>query len=186
MIRPRVRKVLRDVWHHKARTMLVVLAIAIGIVGAGAVLNTWSLLRRVTREGYLATNPASATIRTDSIDAALLDRVRRLPGIDEVQARRTVYGRALVGGTWRTAVLFAAADFAGATIGTLQPVLGAWPPTDGFLVVETSSVEYAAAAIGEPVLVQLGDAEPQPLEVTGITRDAGLAPGWMELSLIHI
>jgi len=180
MIRPRVRKVLRDVWHHKARTLLVVLAIAIGIVGAGAVLNTWSLLRRVTREGYLATNPASATIRTDSIDAALLERVRRLPGIRDVQARRTVYGRAMVGGTWRTAVLFAADDFAGTTIGALQPVSGAWPPADGSLVVETSSVEYAAAVVGEPILVQVGEAEPQSLEVTGITRDAGLAPGWME------
>ncbi|HEY9517672.1 MAG TPA: FtsX-like permease family protein, partial [Gemmatimonadales bacterium] len=158
----------------------MVLAIAIGIVGAGAVLNTWSLLRRVTREGYLATNPASATIRSDSIDAALLERVRRLPGIREVQARRTVYGRAMVGGIWRTAVLFAADDFAGATIGTLQPVSGAWPPADGSLVVETSSVEYAAAALGEPILVQLGEAEPQSLEVTGITRDVGLAPGWME------
>jgi len=180
MIRPRVRKVLRDVWHHKARTMLVVLAIAIGIVGAGAVLNTWSLLRRVTREGYLATNPASATIRTDSIDGGLLDRVRRLPGIRDVQARRTVYGRAMVGGTWRTAVLFAAEDFAGAAIGTLQPVSGIWPPADGSLVVEASSVEYAAAAVGEPILVQVGEEEPQSLEVTGIARDAGLAPGWME------
>ena len=180
MIRPRVRKVLRDVWHHKARTVLVVLAIAIGIVGAGAVLNTWSLLRRVTREGYLATNPAAATIRTDSIDAALLERVRRLPGIRDVQARRTVYGRAMVGGTWRTAVLFAADDFAGTTIGALQPVSGAWPPGTGGLIVESSSVEYAGAVIGEPILVQVGDAEPQSLEVTGVARDAGLAPGWME------
>ena len=40
MASPRVRKVLRDVWHHKARTILVVLAIAIGIIGAGAVLNS--------------------------------------------------------------------------------------------------------------------------------------------------
>jgi putative ABC transport system permease protein len=180
MIRPRVRKVLRDVWHHKARTTLVVLAISIGIVGAGSVLNTWSLLRRVTREGYLATNPASATIRSDSVDAALLEQVRRVPGIGQVQARRTVYGRALVGGTWRTAVLFAASDLGRATIGALQPVAGAWPPATGSLIVETSSVEFAGAAVGEPLLVQVGDAEPQSLEVTGIARDAGLAPGWME------
>ena len=31
---PRWRKVLRDVWQHKSRTILVVLAIAVGILGA--------------------------------------------------------------------------------------------------------------------------------------------------------
>jgi len=180
MASPRVRKVLRDVWHHKARTVLVVLAIAIGIVGAGAVLNTWSLLRRVTREGFLATHPASATIRTDSIDIALLARVRALPAVKDAAARRTVVGRAMVGGSWRTAVLFAAPDFNAVKIGTLQPVSGAWPPTDGAIVVEASSVEYADAAIGQPLVVQVGEAEQQALGVTGIARDAGLPPGWME------
>ncbi len=180
MASPRVRKVLRDVWHHKARTLLVVLAIAIGIVGAGAVLNTWSLLRRVTREGFLATNPASATIRTDSVDTALLDRVRALPAIRDAAARRTVIGRAMVGGAWRSAVLFAASDFTTIRIGTLQPVSGTWPPADGTVVIESSSVEYADAAIGQSLIVQVGDAEQQALAVTGIARDAGLAPGWME------
>ena len=180
MASPRVRKILRDVWHHKARTILVVLAISIGIVGAGAVLNTWSLLRRVTREGFLATNPASATIRTDSIDASLLDRVRALPAIREVQARRTVIGRAMVGGAWRSAVLFTVADFTAIRIGTLQPMSGAWPPALGTVVIESSSMEYADAAIGQPLIVQVGDAEQQALDVSGIARDAGLAPGWME------
>jgi putative ABC transport system permease protein len=180
MTSPRVRKVLRDVWHHKARTMLVVLAIAIGIIGAGAVLNTWSLLRRVTREGFLATNPASATIRTDSIDTALLDRVRALPAIREAAARRTVTGRALVGGAWRSAVLFAASDLTAVRIGMLQPVSGSWPPADGTITLESSSVEYADAAIGQALIVQVGEAEQQALGVSGIARDAGLAPGWME------
>jgi putative ABC transport system permease protein len=180
MVNPRVRKVLRDVWHHKARTMLVVLAIAIGIIGAGAVLNTWSLLRRVTHEGFLATNPASATIRTDAIDAALLDRVRALPAIRDAAARRTVTGRALVGGAWKSAVLFAASDLTAVRIGTLQPVSGNWPPADGAIAIESSSVEYAGAAIGRALVVQVGGAEQQALGVTGIARDAGLAPGWME------
>jgi len=64
MLDPRWRKVLRDLWLHKSRTVLVVLAIAAGIAGAGAVLNTWALVRRVTREQYLASNPASAADAT--------------------------------------------------------------------------------------------------------------------------
>ena len=34
LLAPRWRKVLRDVWSHRARTLLVVLAIVVGIVDA--------------------------------------------------------------------------------------------------------------------------------------------------------
>ncbi len=180
MLKPRWRKVLRDVWHHKARTLLVVLAIAIGIVGAGAVLNTWSLLRRVTRDGYLATNPVSATLRTDSVDAALLTRVRALPGIEAAEARRTVIGSAFSNGAWRTAVLFASGDFAGSQIGKVVSESGTWPPADSSLVIERSSLEFSGLIVGDAASVRVGNAPEVALTVEGIARDAGLAPGWME------
>jgi putative ABC transport system permease protein len=173
-------KTLRDAWLHRARTLLVVLAIALGIAGSGAVLDTWALLRRVTDEGYLATNPASATLRTEAIDAALLERVRALPAVAAVQARRTVVGGARVEGAWHTAMLFAADDLADLRIHTVEPQEGAWPPADGGIVVERSSVEYAGAAVGDRVAVRVGDGPARTLTVTGIARDSGLAPGWME------
>ena len=177
---PRWRKVLRDLWGHRGRTVTVVLAIVVGLAGAGAVLDTWALVRRVTREGYLATNPASATLRVDSIDDALLRAVRTLPAVADAQARRTVTAAVQVGGSWRTALLYASNELAAQRIGTLAPVQGEWPPADGALVVERSSVEFVGVAVGDSVVVRVGDGEPRRLPVTGITRDAGLAPGWME------
>lgn len=179
MLDPRWRKVLRDLWLHKSRTVLVVLAIATGIAGAGAVLNTWALMRRVTREQYLASNPAHATLRTDSIDGHLLARVRALPGIGEVQARRTVLGSARVQGGWSGAMLFAMDDFTANRIGVVKPEAGAWPPEDGAFVIERSSLAYSGAVVGEPLTLMVGDAPPLELRVTGIARDVGLAPGWM-------
>jgi len=180
MLSPRWRKVLRDAWLHRARTLLVILAIAVGVAGAGAVLNSWALVRRVTREGYQASNPASATIRTDSIDAELLARVAAMPGIRDVQARRTVLGAARAQGGWSTAALFALADFTANRIGKLETVAGAWPPGDGEFVIERSSLDFSGAAMGEAVAVAVGDREPVALTVRGVARDVGLAPGWME------
>ncbi|HUP41715.1 MAG TPA: ABC transporter permease, partial [Thermoanaerobaculia bacterium] len=174
------RKGLRDAWLHRGRSLLVVLAIALGIAGSGAVLDNWALLLRVTTEGYLATNPASATLRTDAIDGALLDRVRELPAVAETQARRTVVGGVRVGDAWQTALLFAAEDLAHLRIHTVEPQEGAWPPVDGGIVVERSSVDYAGLALGDRVSVRVGDGPLQTLAVTGIARDSGLAPGWME------
>jgi len=177
---PRWRKVGRDAWQHKPRTALVVLAIAIGILGAGTVLNTWSLLRRVTHGEYLASNPASATLRADSLDAALLARIQALPAVRDVQARRTVFGSARAQVGWRTAMLFAYDDFQAIRIGVVKPEAGAWPPPDGALVVEASSVEFSGTAIGDSLMVQLPDGAPRVFPVAGIARDVGLAPGWME------
>lgn len=180
VFRPRWRKVLRDAWLHKPRTGLVVLAIAVGILGAGSVLDTWSLIRKATRDEFRDSNPASATLRTDSVDATVLARVRARPDIRFAQARRVTIGSVRVADGARTAELFVVDDYSKNQIGKVQPEHGAWPPTADGLVLESSSTEFSGLAIGDSVLVQVGDGSPCPLTVTGIARDVGLAPGWME------
>jgi putative ABC transport system permease protein len=173
-------KVARDLWLHKARTMLVVAAIVIGIVGAGAVLNTWALLRVVTREGFLATNPASATLRVDSVSDAMLARVRALPSVQAASSRRTVIASVLTSGGWNTAMLFSGPELATSDIGKVVKVDGAWPARDGMLVVENSSVEFGGIAMGDSLALRLADGPVFKVLANGIARDAGLAPGWME------
>ena len=180
MLDPRWQKVRRDVWLHKARTLLVVLAIATGLAGAGTILNAWALVRRATEEGYHASDPAAATLRTNSIDAALLVRVRAVPGVRDAQARRTATAAAQVQGGYKTAILFAADSLSTVRIGRLQAEAGVWPPTDGAIVVERSSVAFAQTAVGESLSLAVNTRAPQSLPVIGIARDVGLAPGWME------
>ncbi len=178
MVSARWRKVVRDVWLHKARTSLVVLAISIGIIGAGSVLNTWSLLRLVTGEEFHASNPASATIRVNSVDGELLARVRALGTVGAAESRRAVLASVRTERGWRTLMLFVAPDF-DKRIGVLRHETGAWPPTDGSIVVEASSVDFAHVRVGGSLEVKIGD-QTRTLEVAGIARDVGLPPGWME------
>ncbi|MEP6730807.1 MAG: FtsX-like permease family protein [bacterium] len=180
MLEPRWRKVFRDLWLHKARTSLVVLAVCIGIVGAGSVLDAWSLLGRATRGEFRESNPASATLRTDSVDAQLLARVRALPAIAGAEARRVLTASVQTNGGTRTAVLSARDDFATGRIGVIKPASGEWPPRDGALVIEHSSVEFAELGVGDSVGITVGDGRPLTLPISGIARDVGLAPGWME------
>ena len=177
MLSPRWRKVLRDVWLHKSRTSLVVAAIVVGIVGAGSILNAWALVEVATRDGYRASNPPSATIRTDSVDDALLARVLAIPSVRDAQARRTVAASIQGGGTWLPALLFVTDDFTAIRIGALHPEVGAWPPLDGAIVIERSSLDFSAASVGESLKVAIGDRSPSALQVTGVARDVGLAPG---------
>jgi putative ABC transport system permease protein len=180
MISPRWRKVLRDLWLHKSRTILVVLAISVGIIGAGAVLDTWSLVRNATRQEYGSSNPASATLRTDSVDDALLNLVRRMPEIRLAESRRNVSASVLTSTGWRSALLMASPSFPTSRIGIIKQEEGDWPPPDGAMVVERSSVDYANAAVGDRMQVRVGDNGVRELRIAGIARDVGLAPGWME------
>jgi putative ABC transport system permease protein len=118
-------------------------------------------------------------LHTDSIDAVLLASVRAHPAIAAAQGRRTLLGAMQVQGAYRTAMLFAMDDFGDLRIGRLQPEAGAWPPAEGALVVERSSVEFSGAEVGGDATLVLGDTT-VALPVTGIVRDVGLAPGWME------
>ena len=64
MLRPRWRKVLRDLWLNKNRTIVVVLSIAVGVFAVGTIATSQIILSRDLRAAYLATNPAHATMLT--------------------------------------------------------------------------------------------------------------------------
>ena len=181
-IGPRWLKVFRDLRLHLPRTALVILAIVVGLTGAGAVLDTWSLMRRVTAEEYQASNPASATLRVDSVSAATVATIRALPTIAAVQARRTMTGVAHTRSdpTPRSLVLFALDDFKTASIGKISAQLGEWPPRAGTVAIEHSSVEFSGVAVGDSVTLQIGDSPAVTVAVGAEARDVGLAPGWME------
>ena len=72
-------------------------AIAVGLCGAGALLDAWALVRQVTAQTFLASRPVSATLRLDAVDDALLATVREMPDVAAVRARRVVSASADAG-----------------------------------------------------------------------------------------
>src|SRR5215212_5630768 len=177
MIAPRWKKVLRDLWLHKSRTALVGVAISIGIIGAGAVLDTWSMLRHATRQEFSSSSPASATLRTTAIDDALLMKIRAMPPIRLAEARSNVAASVYTATGWRSALLMSASDFSTVKIGVIKQEEGDWPPRHDAVAIESSSVDFASASIGDKLTIKIADGEPHEIPITGIARDVGLAPG---------
>jgi putative ABC transport system permease protein len=169
-----------DLLQHTGRTLLVVVAIAVGLAGAGVILNAWALMRVATTEGFRASDPPAATLRLNIVDSALLARARAVPGVRDVQARRVTMARAQVAGRTLQAMLFTAPDFSAVRIGAIAPKVGEWPAMDGTLALESSSVEFSGVAVDDVVQLSVGSAAPYGVPVRGIVRDVTLAPGWME------
>jgi putative ABC transport system permease protein len=180
MASARQMKILRDLRLHKGRTLLVVLAIAVGLTGAGTVLDKYSLVRQAIGSGYLASNPPAATLLTDRLTPEALAHVRQLPGVRDVEVRRTLSGSIWISGKRHALRLFVADNLAGSRIGRIASESGTWPPAAGELVVERSSLPLVEVATGDEVSVQTTNGTRPTLPVVGLAQDVGLAPGWME------
>jgi hypothetical protein len=177
-------KVVADVWRDRSRTALVVLAIGIGLSGFLAVLSTYAILGREINRGYLDTNPASAILRTDAIDDALLASVIARDDVDDADARRVVNARVRIAdGTSRHIVLFVIRDFNQLRISTVTSEGGEWPPSPGAVLIERDAFQVAKARIDDRITILLPQGREQELRVAGGVHDAGQAQARMENSV---
>ncbi|HET6979967.1 MAG TPA: FtsX-like permease family protein [Pyrinomonadaceae bacterium] len=175
------RKASRDFWQERARTALVVLAIALGISAFAAVLSSYAILTRELDQGYLATNPASAVLRVDSADDDLVKAILQNPEVSDAEPRRTIGGQIKAGPMqWRNLVLFVVQDYGNIRVSKLVPESGAWPPAAGEILIERDAFQVARAKIGEAVTVKTANGVEQPLVISGSVHDVGQAQARME------
>jgi putative ABC transport system permease protein len=174
------RKAFRDFWRERARTVLVVLAIALGISAFAAVLASYAILTRELDSDYLATNPASAVIRLDSIDDDLVKAILQNPDVSDAEPRRRIRGQLNSGQAQRNLVLFVVHDYGNIRVSKLVPQRGAWPPSIGEILIERDAFQVAKAKIGDAVTVKTANGVAQPLVVSGSVHDVGQAQARME------
>jgi putative ABC transport system permease protein len=98
MIAPRWKKILRDLWDHKLRTALMLLNIAVGVFAVGFVSAMFFETLVDMDADYQSANPHSALIYTDEFDSGILNTLRRVPGVGEVEGRSTYTAKASVPG----------------------------------------------------------------------------------------
>jgi len=174
-------KAFRDFWHERARTVLVVLAIALGISAFAAVMSSYAILTRELDRGYLNTNPASAILRVDAIDDELVAAILKNPDVSAAEPRRVITGQIKSGPMrWRNLVLFIVKDYGDIRVGKLTPEQGAWPPATGEILIERDAFQVAGANIGDTVIVKTANGVEQPLLISGSVHDVGQAQARME------
>jgi putative ABC transport system permease protein len=175
------RKVIRDFWRERTRAALVVLAIAVGLASCVAVLSTYAILRRELNRGYLATNPASAVIVTESVDDSLIASTIARDDVADADARRVVGGRIRAAdGSWRRLMLFVIRDFQRLRISTITPEAGAWPPAAGELLIERDAFQVVRLHVGDVAIIETKEGGERTLRVAGRVHDAGQAQARME------
>jgi putative ABC transport system permease protein len=171
--RLRWNKVLRDAWRHKARSVLVVMAIAVGVASFGMVLASRDAAMVDMYEGYWANVPAGMILYVDSFDESVLHVVGDMPGVDQVEARRVANAKVQASGSdqWIDLQLTVLQDYGDSRISIVRPEDGAWPPGRRDILLERSSSYFYGMPMGEEVLIEMPNGAQKVLPVSGTAHE---------------
>jgi len=173
-MRPRWRKVISDLLDNKARTLLVVLSIAVGVFAIGVLAGTYVIISQDLGVTYAANNPSNMEIRLDDFDEDLLHTVREFEGVKDAEARRVfpLLIRPLGESKWTSVDVVALDSFEDNEVNLLRPVRGASAPTEDQILLEKDVLDEFQTAPGETLEVRLGDETVKEVEVAGVVQDA--------------
>ncbi len=178
MLRPRWRKILRDLWHNKTRTVVVLLSIAVGVFAVGMIVSTQIMLAEDMTSSYQATNPPSAFLYPGYFDDELVEMVRHIDGVREAEGRLDWLGVRLKVGPdeWRDLILDVVGDYNDIRLSKIKPVSGAWPPPKKAILIERNSLTLTNAQVGDVIEIETQDGKMRQLLIAGLVHDMDNPP----------
>jgi putative ABC transport system permease protein len=169
-------KIWRDMAHNKARALLVVLSIAVGVFALGTIFGGYRTISDRLAENHEEWVPIHMTFWGWPFDQAVEDVVVRESGISDAERMVDTSLRWKLEGEadWRNGNLYARTDYQDQRIGKVDLWEGQWP-TDRTLAVERQTWRHYDIPVGSTMLVQFGRSE-RRLKVVGVVRDPFAGP----------
>lgn len=194
MIAPRWRKVWRDLWLNRTRSLLVILSIAVGVFAVGVIASTRSVLSTQLNAAYMAINPASAIILTfKPFNDDVVTAISKMPEVAAVEARRQISVRVKVGeNDWQLLQLNAIRDFDDIQVDKIWRGEGQWPPGERELLIERSALPLVKANIGDTIIIKDPSGKERPMKLVGSAHDVyaqfytmgGMAYGYINFDTV--
>ena len=183
MLNPRWRKVIRDLWSNKTRTILVVLAIAVGVFAFGSVFITQEVLVSDMDTQYHAYNASTISLGIPSFDDSLVRWARRQEEVVDAQGR-AMYSVKMVGEDRKFNLnLYAYDNYEDLALNRIAPEKGKWPPGRREILLERASLSLPGVEIGDNVIIELSDGQQYEMNVSGAVHDLNAVPASMSRQL---
>jgi len=178
-MRPRWRKVLHDLWDNKARTLLVVFSIAVGVFSIGVISGAYQIISNDMSVSYAANNPANIELRTANFNDDVLTSIRNAHGVGEAEGRRVVNFRVHAQGSdqWVSLDAVALDSFSKNHVNLLVPVSGAVEADKDEVLLEKDALKKLNVAVGENLIFELSDGTLKELKIVGIVQDVSTGAG---------
>jgi putative ABC transport system permease protein len=154
-------KIWSDLWDNRARTLQVVLIIAMGTAAIGLIIGISRLISPTMAARWHATHPAMINLAVDPpLDDNDLVALKRVEGVEEVegQSSTTIEWRVNPEDEWTSGGLIARADYEDQKLNQLTLVAGSWPKEKVFALERGHAAAFGIPENGE-VTIRVNDRE---------------------------
>ena len=168
-----LRKVWRDLWNNKGRTILVVLSIGVGVLAVGMIIASNTLLTRQMTISQKASHPSNVIMYLDGlIDDDTVASIARLPEVEEAQGVTAydVRWKPTLDSEWKQATVIALDDYERQTFDLVELRSGAWPGSDSVAVEFNHVAPYGVPPNGSVIYFEVNN-RPKVVTVGGTVRD---------------
>ncbi len=187
MLSPRWRKVARDLWSNKSRTILVIASIAIGVFAFGGLFLALSMFLSDLDPQFQAMNPNDMTFTLSPFDDPLVEWFKQQPLVIDAQPRTEYPVDIRAGDELQPARLTAYQDYDDIRVNIIYPEDGAYPPALGEVLIERSFVEGLDVEIGDRIEITTLDGVDHSLRFTGTVHNLREQPGQINpVALIYV
>ncbi len=172
-----LRKTWFDLWQDKARTLQVVLVIALGAIGIGLVIGGRNLIADSVLTGWQSAEPAHIKLSVNPpLTGEQIERLERIDGVWQAEGLQSSGVEWRIAGTeeWQTGVLNGRDDYREQKMALDGLLSGEWP-TRNTAGIGKISVGAPQVFEGDVVEVRFGDTV-RELTITGMLDPVGPTP----------
>ncbi len=174
-MRPRWHKVLADLWSNKARSLLVIASITVGLFAIGMISTLHSLLLQDMGDSYQNIHPANLIVKSAGFDQDWVDHIAKLPGIQRAEGAFYYPLRLEVGQDEYIGLdVRAYSDYADMQINQVTLLEGKWPPADQEIVIEKNKLSDTKAQVGDDIVIKLPSGDTHTLKLVGVVQDLSI------------
>jgi putative ABC transport system permease protein len=167
------RKVWRDLWKNKGRTLLVVLSIAVGVLALGMITASNALMKRQMTISQKASHPSNVILYLGGlVDDETVRAIARLPEVQDAEglADMNIRWKPALDADWEQASVIARDDYEHQKFDVVELRAGRWPDSKSVAVEFNHAVPYHVPAIGGTVYFEVNN-RPKAVTLGGTVRD---------------
>ena len=171
-----LKKSLKEMWVHPGRSIVVIVALVVGLWGVGSILVTYVVLKNDLNENYLRTHPAHVIMTSEDFGRLDLIALRTRSEIEAAEFRDLSYQRIEVfPNQWIPMWLFGVEDFNELTLARFYHEEGTAIPDPGAMLMERDGHKVSNLRVGSIARIRVGG-KISNLPIPGISFDPAQAP----------
>ncbi len=167
------RKIWRDLWSNKGRTLLVVLSIGVGVLALGMIFASNTLLTRQMTISQKVSHPSNVIMFLNGlVDDETVKSIARLPEVVDAEgvASMNIRWKPALDAEWEQATIIALDDYQRQKFDLVELRTGEWPSSEVVAVEFNHLGPYHVPDPGGTIYFEVNN-KPKAVSISGTVRD---------------